>query len=200
MPTRPTGHPPPIPSLTTLFLGFVGIGLSSFGGGLTAWLRREVVQRRGWLDDQQFLSGYALSQLVPGATNVNLTVFIGTQLRGVPGALVCFAGLTTPPLIIAIILSSIYFALRSMPGGVSVSIALSGMGAVAIGLNLGTGIRLARHAIRRVVPALIAATVALSVGVAGFPLIRVLAVMIPVSLLAAVLTRPPGNQVRNELR
>jgi hypothetical protein len=42
--------------------------------------------------------------------------------------------------------------------------------------------------------------VALSVGVAGFPLIRVLAVMIPVSLLAAVLTRPPGNRVGNELR
>lgn len=197
MPTRP---PPPSPALRTLFLGFVGIGLSSFGGGLTAWLRREVVQRRGWLDDQQFLSGYALSQLVPGATNVNLAVFIGTQLRGVPGALVCFAGLTAPPLVIAIILSTVYFSLRGVPGGASVSIALSGMGAVAIGLNLGTGIRLARHSIRRVVPALIAATVALSVGVAGFPLIRVLAVMIPVSLLAAVLARRPGNQVRNELR
>jgi chromate transporter len=197
MPTRP---PPPSPSLTTLFLGFVGIGLSSFGGGLTAWVRREVVQRRGWMDDQQFLSGYALSQLVPGATNVNLAVFIGTQLRGVPGALACFAGLTTPPLIIAMILSATYFSMRGLPGGASVSIALSGMGAVAIGLNLGTGIRLARHSIRRVVPALIAATVALSVGVAGLPLVRVLAVMIPVSLLAAVLNRPRGNQVRNELR
>ncbi len=197
MPTRPS---PPTPSLTTLFLGFAGIGLSSFGGGLTAWVRREVVQRRGWLDDQQFLSGYALSQLVPGATNVNLTVFIGTQLRGIPGALVCFAGLTTPPLVISILLGTAYFWMRGMPGGVWVSLALSGMGAVAIGLNLGTGIRLARHAIRRVVPALITATVALSVGVAGFPLIRVLAVMIPVSLLAAILTRVPGNQPGRELR
>jgi len=197
MPTRP---PPLSPSLTTLFLGFAGIGLSSFGGGLTAWVRREVVQRRGWMDDQQFLSGYALSQLVPGATNVNLAVFIGTQLRGIPGALVCFAGLTTPPLVIAVILGAAYFGMRGLPGGASVSIALSGMGAVAIGLNLGTGIRLAQHGIRRVVPALIAATVALSVGVAGFPLVRVLAVMIPVSLLAAILNRPPGNEVRNELR
>jgi len=201
MPTRPTGHAPPSPSLTTLFLGFVGIGLSSFGGGLTAWLRREVVQQRGWLDDQQFLSGYALSQLVPGATNVNLTVFIGTQLRGAPGALVCFAGLTTPPLIIAIILSTAYFWMRGMPGEVSVSIALSGMGAVAIGLNLGTGIRLARHGIRRVVPALITAFVALSVGVAGLPLLRVLAVMIPISLLAAALLTPaPDTRPGPELR
>jgi chromate transporter len=197
MPTRAT---PPSPSLTTLFLGFAGIGLSSFGGGLTAWLRREVVQRRGWLDDQQFLSGYALSQLVPGATNVNLTVFIGTQLRGVPGALVCFAGLTVPPLVVAILLSTAYFWMRGMPAGASVSIALSGMGAAAIGLNLGTGIRLARHVVRRVVPALITAAVALSVGVAGLPLLRVLAVMIPVSLLAALWTRVPSGEPGPELR
>ena len=79
------------PSLASLFMGFLRIGMSSFGGGLTAWVRREVVQRQGWLDDQQFLSGYALSQLVPGATNVNLAVFIGAQLRGPPGAARPFA-------------------------------------------------------------------------------------------------------------
>ncbi len=181
-------------------MGFASIGLSSFGGGLTAWVRREVVQRRGWLDDQQFLSGYALSQLVPGATNVNLAVFIGTQMRGAPGALACFAGLTAAPFVIILVLGAIYFGMRGMPGGTSLSIALSGMGAVAIGLNLGTGIRLARRGIRRVIPALIAATVALSVGVLGFSLIKVLAVMIPVSLLAALLMRPRDDRVRNEER
>ncbi len=179
MPTRAR------PTLSALFLGFAAIGLSSFGGGLTAWVRREVVQRRGWLDDQQFLSGYALSQLVPGATNVNLAVFIGTQMRGVPGALACFFGLTIPPMTIALILGAIYFGMHGMPGGESLSIALGGMGAVAIGLNLGTGIRLAQRGIRRIVPALIAAAVAVSVGIVGLPLIPVLAVMLPVSLIAA---------------
>lgn len=181
-------------------MGFVGIGLASFGGGLTAWVRREVVLRRGWLDDQQFLSGYALSQLVPGATNVNLAVFIGTQMRGMAGALACFAGLTAPPLLIMLTAGAVYFGMRGMSGGTSLSIALSGMGAVAIGLNLGTGIRLASHGIRRVIPASIAAAVALSVGVLGFPLIRVLAVMIPVSLLLAILTRPGRDQPGIESR
>jgi len=185
-----TRTPPSTPTLAALFGGFASIAMSSFGGGLTAWVRREVVQRRGWMDDQQFLSGYALSQLVPGATNVNLAVFIGTQLRGTPGALACFAGLTGPPLLLALALAMLYFSMRGMPGGVTVSIALSGMGAVAIGLNLGTGIRMALLSIRRVIPALITAIVALSVGVAGMPLIPVLAVMIPLSLLAALLTRP----------
>ena len=85
------------PSLASLFISFVSIGMMSFGGGLAAWTRREVVQKRGWLDDKQFLSGYALSQLVPGATNVNLAVFIGTQMRGAAGAIACFCGLTALP-------------------------------------------------------------------------------------------------------
>ena len=171
-------------------MGFASIGLSSFGGGLTAWVRREVVQRRGWLDDQQFLSGYALSQLVPGATNVNLAVFIGTQMRGARGAMACFAGLTAPPLLIILVLGAIYFGMRGLPGGNTLSVALTGMGAVAIGLNLGTGVRLARRGIRRVIPGLIMTAVALSIGVLGFPLITVLAIMIPVSLLAALWSGP----------
>jgi chromate transporter len=181
-----SSHPPP---LATLFRAFVGIGMSSFGGGLTAWVRREIVAKRGWLDDRQFLSGYALSQLVPGATNVNLSVFIGTQMRGAEGAAACFLGLTLPPLLLAIVLAAIYFGLRGMPGGGTVSLALSGMGAAAIGLNLGTGFRLARRGIQGVVPASIAIVVALSVGVAGLPLLRVLAVMIPLSLIATVVLR-----------
>jgi chromate transporter len=173
------------PTLTALFLGFVSIGMASFGGGLTAWARREVVQRRGWLDDHQFLSGYALSQLVPGATNVNLAVFIGTQMRGAPGAIACFAGLTVPPLILMLTLGAIYFSMSGMPGGTGLSTALTGMGAVAIGLNLGTGIRLSRRRLNEAIPIVITATVALSIGVLGFPLMTVLAVVMPISLLLA---------------
>jgi len=184
--------PPRPPSLAELFRGFAAIGLASFGGGLTAWARREVVHRRGWLDDRQFLSGYALSQLVPGATNVNLAVFIGTQMRGVAGALACFMGLTAPPLIVMTALAALYFHARGMQGGAWVSTALTGMGAVAIGLNLGTGMRLARRGIRGIVPALIATAVALSIGVFGYKLVTVLAIAMPGSLAAAMLTRHLG--------
>ena len=171
------------PSLASLFAGFVSIGMMSFGGGLAAWIRREVVQRRGWLDDQQFLSGYALSQLVPGASNVNLSVFIGAQLRGVPGAVAAVLGLTALP--VAIVLGVLYLHSQGMQGGHWFSTALTGMGAVAIGLNLGTGIRLARLHIRRVVPGLVTAVIAISIGVLGFSLVYVLAVMLPVSLALA---------------
>lgn len=173
------------PGLVSLFLAFAGIGMMSFGGGLTAWIRREVVQRRAWLDDQQFLSGYALSQLVPGATNVNLTVFIGAQLRGVAGAAAAVIGLTAPPVAIVLVLGAIYLHRSDLAGSAAVGAALTGMGAVAIGLNLGTGIRLGRLHVRRVIPALVATVIAIAIGVLGFPLLHVLAVMLPVSLLLA---------------
>ncbi|MEA2727987.1 MAG: chromate transporter [Acetobacteraceae bacterium] len=178
------------PSLASLFVSFVSIGMMSFGGGLAAWTRREVVQRRGWLDDQQFLSGYALSQLVPGATNVNLAVFIGTQMRGAAGAIACFCGLTALPVAIVLVLGVLYLHSQETTGGARVSLALGGMGAVAIGLNLGTGVRLARRNIRGPIPIAVTAIVTLSIGVFGFPLVHVLLVMLPISLLLAWLTRP----------
>jgi chromate transporter len=164
--------------------------MMSFGGGLAAWTRREVVQRRGWLDDKQFLSGYALSQLVPGATNVNLAVFIGTQMRGMAGAVACFCGLTALPVVIVLALGVLYLHSQGHTGGAWVSVALAGMGAVAIGLNLGTGARLAHHNIRGLIPIAITAIIALLIGVLGFPLIHVLLVMMPVSMAAAWITRP----------
>jgi chromate transporter len=178
------------PSLASLFVSFVSIGMMSFGGGLAAWTRREVVQKRGWLDDRQFLSGYALSQLVPGATNVNLAVFIGTQMRGAAGAITCFCGLTVLPLVIVLSIGAWYLHSQAGTGEAWVSVALGGMGAVAIGLNLGTGVRLARRNIRDIIPIVITAIIALSIGVVGFSLVHVLLVMMPTSLLAAWLTRP----------
>ncbi|MEA2771406.1 MAG: chromate transporter [Acetobacteraceae bacterium] len=190
MANRPASPSSAQPSLTSLFVSFVSIGMMSFGGGLAAWTRREVVQKRGWLDDQQFLSGYALSQLVPGATNVNLAVFIGTQMRGAPGAAACFCGLTALPLAIVLLAGTLYFHSQGYAGGGRITSALGGMGAVAIGLNLGTGVRLARSNIRGVIPVAITAIVTLSVGALGYSLVHVLLVMMPVSLAAAWLTRP----------
>jgi chromate transporter len=178
------------PSLGTLFTSFVSIGMMSFGGGLAAWTRREVVQKRGWLDDKQFLSGYALSQLVPGATNVNLAVFIGTQMRGTAGAVACFFGLTALPVAIVLLLGVVYLRSQGHTGGTWISSALAGMGAVAIGLNLGTGVRLARRNISGLASIAVTAIVALSIGVFGFSLVHVLLLMMPVSLLLAWLTRP----------
>ena len=65
-----------------------------------------------------------------------------------------------------------------------------GMGAVAIGLNLGAGVRLARRNLRGVIPIGVTAAVTVSIGIFGFSLVHVLVVMMPLSLLLAWITRP----------
>jgi chromate transporter len=107
-------------------------------------------------------------------------------MRGVPGALACFLGLTALPVVIVLTAGAIYMHSHT---GVWFSIALSGMGAVALGMNLGLGVRLSINNIRRIGPALITAGIALSIGVFGYPLPLVLAVAMPSSLLLAWWTR-----------
>jgi chromate transporter len=169
-------------TLPALFHGFLSIGMMSVGGGLAAWTRREVVQQRGWMDDGQFLTGYALSQLVPGATNVNLAVFIGTQLRGGLGALAALAGLFLLPLVLILLAGGLYLRAQHTPGFGWVTPMLTGMGAVAIGLSLATGVRLARHNLRGLTAGAVMLATTVGIAVLRIPLLEVLLVMFPVSL------------------
>jgi chromate transporter len=173
-------------SLPALFAAFLSIGLMSFGGGLAAWIRREVVERRGWLDDGQFLTGYALSQIVPGATNVNLAVFIGAQLRGVLGVLAALAGLMMVPIVLILGFGTLYLRSQGVPGWGWLGTALAGMGAVAIGLNIATGIRLARDNLRGVTAALVTLATTVGIGLLRIPLGEVLVVIFPISLALSV--------------
>jgi chromate transporter len=186
MANRGTQHPP---GLGALFVSFLTIGLSSVGGGLLAWIRRELVERRRWIDDQQFLVCYGISQMVPGATNVNLSVIIGTQLRGIPGALVAVAGLLLTPLSILLALGTLYFAAHDASGNWLLNAALAGGGAAAIGFNIATGLRLAKTTIRRIGSALVAAGIIVGIGIMRIPLLEVLLVMLPVSLAVTLIER-----------
>jgi chromate transporter len=176
-------------SLPTLFISFLTIGITSFGGGLLGWIRRELVERRRWLDDKQFLVWYGLSQIIPGATNVNLSVIIGTELRGVPGAFVAIAGLLLVPLSILLALGAFYFAAHGGGGNPVVNAALAGAGAAAIGFNIATGLRLAHGHARRPGPLLIAGAIIVGIGVLRVPLLEMLLVAIPASLGMTMLER-----------
>ena len=92
-----------------LALCFLQIALSSFGGGLSAWTQRIVVERRRWLDNQQFLTAVTISRLFPGPNQVNMAIFVGQHFRGLPGALAALAGLLGVPLAILLTLGWAYF-------------------------------------------------------------------------------------------
>src|SRR5262245_30236822 len=86
------------PTLPDLFLAFVAVSLSGFGGTLP-WAYRMVVEKRRWMTATEFSEVFSLCQFLPGANVVNFSVVFGSRARGVPGALVCFSGLVGAPVL-----------------------------------------------------------------------------------------------------
>lgn len=171
------------PSLASLFWVFLAIGMQSFGGGLSGWVRRAVVEQRAWMGEQQFLSGLALCQITPGANAVNLAVFIGTTLRGRIGALAALGGILGMPMVVVLVLGALFATLRDAAG---VESAMTGIGAAAIGFNLATGVRMVRRGIQGPEAAAIATVVAVSIGLLGENLPIVVLILIPISVALAV--------------
>ena len=97
------------PTLYELASLFAFIGMTSFGGGLTAYIRRLVVSQKRWLTDEEFLPGLGLVQLLPGANVVGLSVYIGNHLRGPIGSVVALTSIITPPFVMVCGLGFLYF-------------------------------------------------------------------------------------------
>ena len=121
----------PRPSLWEIAGLFAFIGMTSFGGGLTAYIRRLVVSQKGWLTDEEFLPGLGLVQLLPGANVVGLSVYIGNHLRGPIGAVVALTMIITAPFIMVCALGFLYFHAGTTTDTKAV---LAGVTATACGL------------------------------------------------------------------
>ncbi|HPB75342.1 MAG TPA: chromate transporter, partial [Chromatiaceae bacterium] len=80
-------EPIPPPSLWDIFLEFLLIGAISFGGGIVAYQKILLTEKRRWLNDDEFMACLAISQTMPGLNAVNIAVLTGDRLRGVLGAL-----------------------------------------------------------------------------------------------------------------
>jgi chromate transporter len=95
------------PTLRELFLAFLQIGVSSFGGALP-WARHVLLDQRKWLDDKAFTEMLTISQTMPGPNIVNVATYYGAYHRGVLGAAATCIGLLAVPMCIVLALSMIY--------------------------------------------------------------------------------------------
>lgn len=97
------------PSLWELTKTFLHLGATAYGGlAMVEPIRRQVVQERGWLSQQDFLDGLALCQLLPGATVVQLAAYVGYHLRRTTGALAAAGAFILPALVLMCGLSALY--------------------------------------------------------------------------------------------
>ncbi len=87
---------------------------------MVANVRAMAVEKKGWLTEESFRQGVALCQTIPGATAMQSCAYVGLRVRGVPGALACFAGFGLPAFIIMMGLSALYVRASSLPAAVSI--------------------------------------------------------------------------------
>src|ERR1700760_3019226 len=83
-------------SLSSIFLEFLFIGATSFGGGVVAYLRDGLVDKRRWVSDQEFVEYLAISQSLPGLNATNMAVLVGDTLRGYLGAIAALIAICLP--------------------------------------------------------------------------------------------------------
>lgn len=118
-------------SLADIFLAFLKLGLTAFGPAMMAEAKKNIVKRKGWITEQEFLNGLALAQFLPGATFVTLTVFMGYRIRRLAGALASFIAFLLPPFGLMVILSYLYFRYSGVP---LVDSAFTGLEAIVVAL------------------------------------------------------------------
>lgn len=164
-----------------LFRAFAVLTLHSFGGALF-WSRRMLIEQRGWLTEQEFVEVLALAQLLPGANGTNLAAVVGYRFAGVRGALAAMAGFMGPPLLVIGAIGAVYYLYADLA---FVQHALKGMAAVAVGLVIATGIKIARVLGARWFPWTITVLTFAGVGLMRWPLLIVLAVLAPIAIVAA---------------
>lgn len=86
---------------------FFLIGGFTFGGGhaMLELIREQIVDRRGWMKNDEFIDLFAVAQSLPGVFAVNISIFVGYRLHGVLGAILCAVAATFPSFLIILIIA-----------------------------------------------------------------------------------------------
>ena len=94
--------------LLELYFAFLKIGAVNFGGGyaMLPLLERDLVQDRGWTTTQDLTDYFAIGQCTPGLIALNVSTFIGSRRKGIPGAIAATTGFVTIPIVIILIIAT----------------------------------------------------------------------------------------------
>ncbi len=100
-----------------IFWSFFKVGTFTIGGGyaMIPLMQRELVERHGWIGEEEFLDQVALSQAMPGVFAVNMATMTGYRLRGVWGAVAAIVGNIMMPILFILVLALFFSVFREEP-------------------------------------------------------------------------------------
>lgn len=155
------------PGLGELFVSLLRIGCTAFGGpAMVPHIRRLAVERRGWLDEEQFRLGMSVCQLVPGATAMQAAAYVGLRTRGGLGALVAYLGFGLPAFLLMLALSALYFRTRDAAFAQS---AFAGLKIIVTALVLDAAWNFSKRYLERPQHVLLALAAGIWLGLGGNP-------------------------------
>ena len=104
-------------SLLELYLAFVKIGAFTFGGGLAMMpiMQRELIEKRGWLTEEELIDYFAIGQSTPGIIAVNVATFVGYKRIGWFGGIIATIGVVTPSWVIIMLLAGAISSVDKYP-------------------------------------------------------------------------------------
>ncbi len=134
-------------TLWELYQAFFRIGLLTFGGGyaMLPMLKREVVERYGWITEEEMLDVYAIGQCTPGIIAINTATYIGYKQKGILGGIVASIGEVTPSWGIILLIASV---LKNFMDYTVVQHAFVGIRIAVCALILTTVLQLVRKGIK----------------------------------------------------
>jgi chromate transporter len=130
-------------SISQIFLEFLTIGATSFGGAVP-YLRGDLVTKRHWLSEKEFVEMLSLSQSLPGLNVTNMAILVGQKLGGAPGSIAAILGVCLPGAVIMLVAGILY---RIHGGRLWATAALKGVAAAAVGLVLATVVGLSQKSL-----------------------------------------------------
>ena len=167
------------PSLLELFLEFLLIGAVSFGGGIIAYERVLLIEKRKWLTNDTFMATLAISQTMPGLNSVNIAVLAGDHLRGTLGAIAATIGLILPGSVFVLAVGLLYSEGANHP---VVNILLAGIAACATGLLAAITYKIGSEHVRHLKSLAIIIVTFVLMSIVKLSLIWVLLIMSPIAL------------------
>ena len=100
--------------LLDIFWSFLKIGAFTFGGGyaMIPLIQHEVIHRRRWIEERDFLDLLTLAQTAPGPIALNTAVFVGYKCRGYLGALSAILGVIVPSFLVILVVAIFFASIR----------------------------------------------------------------------------------------
>ncbi|MCF0148927.1 MAG: chromate transporter [Clostridium sp.] len=97
-----------------MFIAFFKIGAFTFGGGyaMIPLIEEEVVNKKKWIEKDEFMDVLVVSQSLPGALAVNCSIFLGYKIAGLVGALMALLAVVLPSFLIILLIAAFFMQFR----------------------------------------------------------------------------------------